>query len=78
MVNEHRDERKGERFKAKLRKKKYCQNVLHRKYQTENATSGKDNSVTLDLIFDTVLTFTLFCLLVTAKKEWRAEPIKPL
>ena len=47
MVNEHRDERKGERFKAKLRKKKNCQYMLNRKYQTENATSYKDKSITL-------------------------------
>ena len=40
-VNEHRDEQNGERFKAKLRKKKYCQYMLNRKYQTETSSSDK-------------------------------------
>ena len=40
-VNQHSNEQNGERFKSKLRKKKYCQYMLNRKYQTENATSDK-------------------------------------
>ena len=44
-VNEHNNEQDDERLKAKFRKKKYCQYMLNRKYQTENATS--DESITL-------------------------------
>ena len=45
VVNEHSNEDNGERFKVKFRKKKYCQHVLNRQYQTENAMSDKDNPV---------------------------------
>ena len=46
-VNEHSNEQNDERSKAKFRKKKYCQYMLNRKYQTENATSHKDRSIIL-------------------------------
>ena len=46
-VNEHSNEQNGQKFKAKFRKKKYCQCMLNRKYQTENATSDKDKSTKL-------------------------------
>ena len=44
VVNKHNNEQNGEIFEAKFRKKKYCQYVLNRKYQTENAMSDKDKS----------------------------------
>ena len=47
VVNEHSKEQNDERFKAKFRKKKYCQYMLNRTYQTENATSDKDRSIIL-------------------------------
>ena len=46
-INEHSNEQNDERFKAKFRKKKYCQFMLNHKYQTENATSGKSKSIEL-------------------------------
>ena len=41
----------GERFKAKLRKKKYCQYMLNRKYERENATSDKEKSIILTNLY---------------------------
>ena len=46
-VNESSNEQNDERFKAKFRKKKYCQYMLNRKYQTDNAMSDKDKSIIL-------------------------------
>ena len=46
-VNEHSNEQNGERFKAKFRKKKYCQYLLNRKYQAENSMSDKVKSIIL-------------------------------
>ena len=46
-VNERSNEQNDERFKAKFRKKKYCQYMLKAKYQTDNATSDKDKSIIL-------------------------------
>ena len=47
-VNEHSNQQNVEIFKAKFKKKKkYCQYILIRKCQTENATSDQDNSIIL-------------------------------
>ena len=42
-VNEQSNKQNFERFKAKLRGKKYCQNMLNREYERENATSAETN-----------------------------------
>ena len=46
-VKEHSNKQNGERFKAKFRKRRYCQSMLNCKYQTENAPSGKGESIKL-------------------------------
>lgn len=48
-VNKHSKEQNGKRFKAKFRTKKYCQYILHRECQTENATLDKDKSIILTI-----------------------------